>query len=40
MGNMDGFGSNARFNGLYGITSDLNYIYISDENNHSIRRIE
>lgn len=39
-GNEDGVGANARFNGPFGITVDINgYIYVSDELNHRIRRI-
>ena len=40
MRNMDCFGSYARFNGPYGITPNTNYVFISDENKYSIRRIE
>ncbi|MFA6901587.1 MAG: hypothetical protein WC236_00750 [Gallionellaceae bacterium] len=38
-GSSDGRGSAARFNRPYGITTDGDYLYVSDSNNHSVRRI-
>lgn len=39
-GDQDGNGTNARFNGPFGITVDAHgYIYVSEEYNHRIRRI-
>jgi sugar lactone lactonase YvrE len=38
-GSSDGRGSAARFNRPYGITTEGDYLYVSDSNNHSVRRI-
>lgn len=39
-GSSDGKGALARFNRPYGITTDGEYLYVTDSNNHSIRKIE
>ena len=39
-GSFDGLGESASFYRPYGITSDTKYHYVSDEFNHSIRKIE
>lgn len=39
-GSSDGTGSSAAFNAPHGITTDGRYLYVSDKNNHTIRRID
>lgn len=38
-GSSDGIGTNARFNNPFGITTDGTNLYVSDTNNHTIRKI-
>jgi hypothetical protein len=38
-GNVDGIGTDARLNYPYSMTTDGTYLYVSDNNNHSIRKI-
>ena len=39
-GSTDATGSNARFTGLEGITNDGTSLFLTDVNNHTIRKID
>ncbi len=39
-GSIDGTGAEASFRGPTGMTSDLNFLYVTDTNNHTIRKID